>query len=227
VAVSGAPIDAGPLDSRLLDRLSALVDRAGRGRRRVLGVAGPPGAGKTTLVERLLKAAEQDPRLAGRIAHVPMDGFHLTDAELERLGLRDRKGAPDTFDAGSYAALLALVREVPRRDVSAPAFDHGVGEPEPGALRIPVGADVLVTEGNYLLLPEPRWVAVRSLLDEVWFCGSDDRVRRERLVDRHVQAGRDRTAATAWVDRSDEANARLVAPTAYAADLVVVDGRVR
>jgi pantothenate kinase len=177
-------------------------------------------------VERLLEAASSDAALAGRVAHVPMDGFHRTDAELDRLGRRDRKGAPDTFDPAAYARLLAEVRSVPRRAVAAPAFDHGVGEPEEGAITVLPDEDIVVTEGNYLLLPDPEWAAVRLLLDEVWFCALDDGSRRERLVARHVEAGREEADASAWVDRSDEANARIVVPTAAAADVVVVDGRL-
>ena len=211
----------------LLDRCAALVGRASGQRRRVLGVTGPPGAGKTTLVVTLLATAAEDPRLRGRIAHVPMDGFHHTNAALDQLGRRERKGAPDTFDAAAYAAVLAAAREVPRLVVPAPAFDHRVGEPEPDAITVPVEADLLVTEGNYLLLDDPAWRPVHDLLDEVWFCALDDAIRRSRLIDRHVDTGRDVRAATEWVDRSDEANARLVAGAATAADLVLVDGEVR
>ena len=217
------PGDA-PLEP-LLQRLVALLPEAGEPRR-VVGIAGPPGAGKTTLVETVLAAAAADPRLRGRIAHLPMDGFHLPNAELDRLGRRDRKGAPDTFDAVAYAAVLAAVREVPRQVVTAPAFDHAVGEPEPDALTVPTDADLVLTEGNYLLLDDPQWHAVRASLDESWFCALGDDVRRDRLVRRHVAAGREPDDATAWVHRSDEANARLVTEGAALADVILVDGRV-
>jgi pantothenate kinase len=227
VDLTGAPSAATAPDARLLARVRSLADaaRADR-RRRVLGIAGPPGSGKTTLVAALLAATADDPGVAGHVAHVPMDGFHLRDADLARLGRRDRKGAPDTFDAAGYAMVLATVREVPRREVRAPAFDHAVGEPEPGALVVPVQADVVVTEGNYLLLPGGDWPAVREQLDEVWFCDVESSRRRTRLIERHVLAGRAPDAAEAWVDRSDEANAALVGPTAARADVVVVDGRI-
>jgi pantothenate kinase len=214
-------------DERLLARVRALAAAArADGRRRVLGIAGPPGSGKTTLVAALLAATAGDAGVAGHLAHVPMDGFHLPDADLVRLGRRDRKGAPDTFDAAAYAVVLGSVREVPRHEVAAPAFDHAVGEPEAGALVVPVQADVVVTEGNYLLLDDPAWQPVRDRLDEVWFCALADDVRVERLVHRHVAAGRGTQDARAWVLRSDESNAALVGPTAARADVVVVDGRV-
>lgn len=209
----------------LLDRLDAVVARVAP-RRAVLGIAGPPGAGKTTLVTRLLAAATAYERLAGRVAHVPMDGFHLTNAELASLGRRDRKGAPDTFDANGYAGVLASVRTVPRAVVTAPSFDHVVGEPVADSVVVPVEADLVVTEGNYLLLDDGDWTAVPGLLDEVWWCALDDEVRVERLVTRHVETGREVGDATEWVLRSDEANARVVGGGAERADVVLLDGVV-
>jgi pantothenate kinase len=212
--------------SVLLDRCARLVADAAGGRRRVLGIAGPPGAGKTTVVAALLVASPHDPRLAGRVAHLPMDGFHQTNAELDRLGRRERKGAPDTFHVADYAATLAAVRSSPRVVVRGPAFDHAVGEPEADAIEVGVEADLVVTEGNYLLLDEPRWREVRESLDETWFCALPDVQRRTRLVARHVEAGRRPDDAVRWVNHSDEANARLVAAGRDVADLVLVDGRV-
>ncbi len=209
----------------LLGRLDALVARVAP-RRAVLGVAGPPGAGKTTLVTRLLAAATAYEGLSGRIAHVPMDGFHLTNAELELLGRRDRKGAPDTFDTSAYAGVLASVRAVPRAVVTAPTFDHVVGEPVAHSVVVPVDADLVVTEGNYLLLDDAGWSSVPELLDEVWWCALEPDTRVERLVARHVQTGREVTDATEWVLRSDEANARAVDGGAGLADVVLLDGVV-
>ncbi|GGB86562.1 nucleoside/nucleotide kinase family protein [Knoellia flava] len=209
----------------LLDRLADLVDSVAP-RRAVLGIAGPPGAGKTTLVTRLLTAVTAYPRLSGRVAHVPMDGFHLTNAELDALGRRDRKGAPDTFDASAYAGLLAAVRTEPRAVVTAPSFDHVVGEPVPDSLVVPVDADLVVTEGNYLLLDDGGWGAVPELLDEVWWCALAPDARVERLIARHVETGREVADATAWVLRSDEANARAVAEGEARADVVLLDGVV-
>ena len=106
--------------------LAALVPPSGPHGRLVLGVCGSPGAGKTSLAEHLVRAL----RAAGRIAaHVPMDGFHLADAELARQGLSARKGAPETFDAWGYAALLARLAERPPYPVYVPGFDRTLEQP--------------------------------------------------------------------------------------------------
>ncbi|MFF7253499.1 nucleoside/nucleotide kinase family protein [Streptomyces microflavus] len=200
--------------------LAETTDRARRlvesGQRRVLGIAGPPGAGKSTLAERLTEALE------GRAVLVPMDGFHLAGAELERLGRADRKGAPDTFDAPGYAALLRRLRDPdPDHPVYAPAFDRVLEEPVAGALAVTPDVPLVITEGNYLLLDEGPWAPVRGLLDEVWFLELDPEVRVRRLVERHVRYGKPPAVARAWVERSDEANARLVERCRDRADVVV------
>ena len=181
--------------------------------RRLLGLTGPPGVGKTTYAVAL--ATE----LGG--VHLPMDGFHLADVALERLGLRDRKGAPETFDAWGYAALLARLRACPPEVVWAPMFERDLEQPLAGAIAIDPSVGVLVTEGNYLLLDAPEWRAVRAQLDEVWYLDQDDDLRRERLVERHVQFGKTLDEARAWVARVDEANAALVVRAKAQADRVV------
>jgi pantothenate kinase len=191
------------------------------GRRAILGIAGGPGAGKSTLAEHLVR--DLNGSGAPWVAHVPMDGFHLADAELERLGLRDRKGAPDTFDAAGYAALLARLREEAHADdiVYAPGFERVLEQPLAGAIPVPPTARLVVTEGNYLLLNSGAWARVRPLLDEVWFCELPEPERIRRLVARHEQFGKTHQQAQAWVSRSDQPNAELVAATRGRADLVV------
>jgi pantothenate kinase len=186
------------------------------GRRLVLGITGAPGAGKSTLAAHLVDA------LDGLAVLVPMDGFHLAQAELERLGRAGRKGAPDTFDAAGYAALLARLRApAPDATVYAPAFDRALEEPVAGSIPVAPDVPLIVTEGNYLLHDEGPWAQVRPLLDEVWYLEIDDAVRVRRLVDRHVRFGKQRHYAERWVHDSDEPNARLVARGRNRADFVV------
>jgi pantothenate kinase len=191
-------------------------DLAVPGRRIVLGIAGAPGVGKSTLAEHLVDA------LDGLAVLVPMDGFHLARAELQRLGRADRKGAPDTFDAAGYAALLARLRApAPGAAVYAPAFDRALEEPVAGSIPVAPEVPLVITEGNYLLHDEGPWAHIRPLLDEVWYLEIDDAVRVSRLVDRHVRFGKQRSYAERWVHESDEPNARLVARGRNRADFVV------
>lgn len=174
---------------------------------RLLGISGAPGVGKSALAAAL------------GLPVVPMDGFHYADVELTRRGLLDRKGAPETFDAPGYAALLRRVR-AGEEDVVAPMFERDLEQPVAGAIAVPATGTV-VTEGNYLLLDEPRWHAVRAPLDVVWHLVADEAVRVERLVARHVAFGKSPADARAWVERVDQANARLVEACRERADLVV------
>ncbi|WP_373296318.1 MULTISPECIES: nucleoside/nucleotide kinase family protein [Streptomyces] len=200
----------------LLERAAAL---ARPGRRALLGIAGSPGAGKTTLAERLVRALNGDGEPWA--AHVPMDGFHLADVELRRLGRLRRKGAPDTFDAAGYAALLRRLREDEDDVVYAPGFERVLEQPVAGAIPVPRAARLIVTEGNYLLLDDGDWARVRPRLDEVWFCEVDEEERVRRLVARHEEFGKERAEAVAWARGTDQRNADLVAATRHRADVVV------
>ncbi|OJF13920.1 nucleoside/nucleotide kinase family protein [Couchioplanes caeruleus] len=201
----------------LARRARALADG---GRRAILGIVGEPGAGKTTLAEELCAAIAAQSR-PGWVAHVPMDGFHLADVELERLGNRDRKGAPDTFDALGYAALLRRLREDTDEIVYAPGFERVIEQPIAGTIPVPRTARLIVTEGNYLLVEDGRWSPVRPLCDEIWYADLDRATRLDRLIARHIRFGKDASAATAWATGTDERNAVIIAATRDRADLVV------
>ncbi|GAA3355552.1 nucleoside/nucleotide kinase family protein [Saccharopolyspora gregorii] len=199
--------------------LDELVRRAralaADGPRRVLGITGAPGAGKGTVADAVL--AELGPAAV----LVPMDGFHLAEAELRRLGRHDRKGAPDTFDAAGYVALLRRIRDQGGETVYAPEFHREVEESYAGSIAVHPETPLVITEGNYLLLDSPPWDGVRELLDESWFLAPDDGERLSRLIARHVRYGRSPAEARDWVLRSDERNADLVSPTRARADLLV------
>ena len=198
--------------------LDALVRRARAlpaDSRAVLGIAGAPGSGKSTLAARLVEA------VGPSAAWLPMDGFHLADAALDRLGLRDRKGAPETFDGWGYLALLHRLRAETDHPVYGPDFERTLEQPLAGSIAVDPGVRLVVTEGNYLLVEREPWPLVRRALTEVWYVEVDEAVRRRRLVARHVAFGKPADAAEAWVTAVDDPNAALVARGRSAADLVV------
>jgi pantothenate kinase len=190
------------------------------GSRAILGIAGSPGAGKSTLVDLLvtrIRAAEGD----DWVAYVPMDGFHLADAQLDRIGARGRKGAPDTFDVAGYAHLLERVKREVDEPVYVPGFDRTLEQPLAAALVVLPSARLVVTEGNYLLLDDPDWARARHAMDAVWFVTSDESKRIARLIARHIEFGKTPDEARAWVETTDQRNAELVAGTVGKADRVI------
>ena len=192
-----------------------IVQLLSSGERRVLGLVGAPGAGKSTLAHAM---AMQWPHA---IQVVPMDGFHLANIELERLGRKQRKGAPDTFDAFGFIALLKRVRTQNSDEiVYAPSYERTLEESVAGAIAVQPSTPLIVVEGNYLLLSDSPWNQVQALLDETWFVDVPQELRVDRLTQRHQQFGRSAQDAADWVQHTDEPNARRIEAERAKADVV-------
>jgi pantothenate kinase len=186
------------------------------GHRHILGLVAAPGAGKSTLAQAI------QTQFCEAVQVVPMDGFHLANSELHRLGRRHRKGASDTFDAAGYFNLLRRIHTQPTDEVVyAPEYRRDVEEAIAGAIAVLPQTRLIVTEGNYLLLDDAPWNQVRAVLDEVWYLDVPEEVRYARLLSRHMHFGRSRDDAVAWIASTDEPNAVRIARTRQRADLCV------
>lgn len=233
---------------RSVDELASVILAAAAahpGQRLVVGIVGPPGAGKSTIAEAVVARLNADVR--PRAALLPMDGFHLPQARLVELGRRERMGAPDTFDVDGFLATLAALRAggamgaggaagsadaanatvtatataTATATVLAPGFDRTIEEAVPGAISIGPDRSIVVVEGNYLLLDQHGWEAARPHLDVSVFVRLARDIRLKRLIDRHVRFGKSPQAARDWALGPDEANARIIDATAERADHIV------
>lgn len=196
---------------QLASRAASLITDDGR---RILGITGAPGAGKSTASQAIVR------KLGSRCSIVEMDGFHLANRELDRLGRREQKGAPETFDADGYAALLHRLRSADSI-VYAPVFDREIDESIGSATAVEPRTPLIVTEGNYLLLPNGSWPQVRAAIDTVWYLEVPEATRTQRLMKRHSRFGRSSEAAADWVRRVDQPNADMIAAARSRADLIV------
>lgn len=183
--------------------------------RTIVGIVGPPAAGKTTIAEKLVQL------LGPRSATLGMDGFHLPQYTLVKLGKRDRMGAPDTFNVDAFVSLLIQLSGNPGTIARAPGFDRTVEEPLPGAIALGPELSTIVVEGNYLLHDSGGWERVAPLLDLSFFVKIEHDIRMARLIERHIRYGKTPDAALAWATGPDADNARLIGASAERADHVI------
>lgn len=197
------------------------------GRRVLVAVTGPPGAGKSTIAADLVTAlrAQQG---AERAALVAMDGFHLDNSELHAEGLLSVKGAPETFDTTGFLALVQDVR-ADKGDLRYPLFDRAQDKTLPDAANLPAATRIVVFEGNYLLLQRAGWSSLAGMFDLTAFLTVPLPVLRARLVARWLEYGLSQADAAARADSNDMANARTVLEHSGSPDLVLVtqsDGQI-
>jgi pantothenate kinase len=197
---------------------AAIFKHTGKARRAIIAIAGAPGAGKSTLAEELLAVLP-----AGNAANVPMDGFHYDDAVLNAKGLRQRKGAPETFDFDGYEALLQRLR-TGDRDVAIPIFDRSVELSRAAAAIVPRDVKFVLTEGNYLLLDEEPWSRLAPLFDFTIFLDEPREELERRLIQRWLDHGRTPEDGRNWVNSNDLPNVDRVLARRRKADLVVPHG---
>ena len=204
------------LVSNLVDQLTQRLTADDAPERLVVGLVGALGSGKSTIAEQLKTGLKAAGVFAGLVA---MDGFHLSNAVLDELGRRNRKGAPDTFDVEGYLATLDRVRADGAPQVFAPAYRRDLHE-SVAAGSIVSGTGVVVTEGNYLALETRGWGAARERIDLLIHIDVPEEVLVLRLINRHEEFGKNPLAAGHWVRTVDLPNARLIATSVHRCDEV-------
>ena len=209
-------------DAGIVQLAKALIQRSKpSGQRGVLAIAGVPGSGKSTLAHALIHVLNQAQQ--GLAVGLPMDAYHMTNDKLDRLGIRNRKGSVQTFEAQQYFKHLAQVRDASKH-LSLPTFDRTMDEPVyTGKPEHVVGrlTRYIITEGNYLLLDSLPWTAIDELADvRVWIDIPAERAKQQ-TIQRHIQYGRTPQQAKHWYETNDQHNADFITQHSRHADLIV------
>jgi pantothenate kinase len=194
--------------------------KIGLSQRYLLGVVGYPGAGKSTFAGQLVAAINKLVQAEISVV-VPMDGFHYSNEELDKRGLRPLKGIPDTFDAAGFVQLISRIKELSDRSVFCPKFDRGIEASIDNGIEVKPHHKIIVSEGNYLLLDKNPWNQLPKIFDEIWFINSSLEEIIPRLLARHHAGGRDEAAAKAKMESTDLPNAKLIEESRSRANRVI------
>ncbi len=209
-----------PIDKSLTEFEAEIREWAGA-HRLIIALAGPPASGKSTSVDWLAANLAKAPGLIPQV--VPMDGFHYDDAVLDELGLRQRKGAPNTFDGGGLISILErLRRSYKNEDIAVPVFDRAQELSRAGARLIDRATNVILIEGNYLLLDQDPWTRLRPYFDLTAMIQCDEATLYTRLMQRWTDLGYAEDRARHWIKTNDLPNIRTVQTQSMPAQINLV-----
>ncbi|KAF2966289.1 hypothetical protein GQX73_g7285 [Xylaria multiplex] len=203
-----------------------LITEGSRQRRILIAFAGPPGSGKSTIAAHVVEQINMTAQRA-IAASLPMDGFHYTRAQLDTLPnsvkAHAQRGASWTFDANGVVGLIKIL-SASRHDadpvtVLAPSFDHSIKDPVADSIRIGPEIQIIIIEGNWLLLDREPWMQIPKYVDDTWFVDVDVSLARRRIAARHIVSGIESTwedalsrADTNDLPNGDEVRGHLVSP---------------